>query len=129
MATRTFNTITDRPERYVAPDLDTALAASDDTAAIDLTKYNKIEAVAVTSDFSSGNITITAETSQDGTNWLTLGTAATISADGASYVLGSATAVQDITTNRFVRFTRGGDSNTGTVQIQLTAANSPINLN
>lgn len=129
MATRTFTSLVNSPERKVLTGLGTALAASDVTEAVDVLKYNKIKAVAVTSDFSSGNITITAQSSQDGTNWVTLGSAATVTANGAAFVLSSATAIQDITTDRFVRFTRGGDANTGTVQIQLVAANAPINLN
>jgi len=129
MATRTFTTLVARPERLVLSALGTALAASDDTNAVDVLNYNKIKAVALTDGFSSGNITITAQSSQDGTNWVTLGTAATITANGYAYVLSGATAIQDITTDRYVRFIRGGDSNTGTVQIQVTAGNAPINLN
>ena len=129
MATRTFTQLVASPEKKVLTGLGTALAASDVTESVDVLNYNKIEAVAVTSGFTTGNITITAQTSQDGTNWVTLGTAATLTADGAAYILSSATTVQDITTNRYVRFTRGGDANGGSVQIQLIAANSPINLN
>lgn len=129
MPTRNFTTLVNRPDRLVLTGLATALSASDDTNAVDVLKFNKIKAVALTTGFSTGNITITAQSSQDGTNWVTLGTALTISANGYAYVLSSATAIQDITTDRFVRFIRGGDSNTGAVQIQLTAANAPINLN
>lgn len=129
MPTRTFTTLVNRPERLVLPGLDAALAASDDTAAVNILNYNKIKAVVLTAGFSTGNITVTAQSSQDGTNWVTLGTALTITANGYVYALSSATAIQDITTDRFLRFIRGGDSNTGTVQVQLTAGNAPINLN
>lgn len=129
MATRSFTTRVRRPERLILSALTTALAPDDVTEAIDVTIYNKIEAQAVTSGFTSGNIALTAQSSQDGTNWVTLGTALTISANGTAYSLGSATAPQDITTKRYVRWIRGGDSNGGTVQIQATAGNSPVNMN
>ncbi len=129
MATRTFTQLVASPEKKVLTGLGTKLAASDVTEAVDVMSYNKVTAYSLISDFGTGNITITAQGSQDGTNWVTLGSAATVSANGYGYVLSSATTVQDITTVRYIRFTRGGDSNVGNVDIQVVAGNSPVRLN
>jgi hypothetical protein len=131
MATPTFTVVANNSERKMLSGLVEVakLAASEFTEAVDVTTYNKIQAMALTASFGTGNITITAQASQDGTNWVTLGSAATISGNGLAYILSGATAVQDITTVRYVRFGRGGDANVGTVDIQVMAGNSPVNLN
>ena len=95
------------------------IAASESTAPVTVLPYNKITAIATTASFGTGNITLTAQGSLNGTTWVTLGSALTIAADGGAYSLGSATATQDISTYSFVRWTRGADTNVGTVFVQF----------
>lgn len=101
-----------------------ALAPSDTTDAVLVSRVSTAVAIATTASFGTGNITLTAQGSLDGTNWVTLGTATTITADGNAYNLGSATTSQDVRNYTFIRWIRGADSNVGTVSVSFRASNS-----
>ncbi len=111
----------------------TAIPASD-VSTLNVRGFNKLRATAIPASFGTGTITMTVTASQDGTNYVALTTFASITAAGTYDLTGVGTAVTglsvqtaspsyiDITGYNFLRFTRGADSNTGTVALSVDVA-------
>lgn len=122
MATRTLSTtstLLGNSQAYFVTAVD--LAASDDTTLIDVRNYSKARIVVVTTAFSSGNITVTPQFNLDGgASVVTFATPTAISATGVAALVSGQ---QDISTVNYLKFTRGGDANTGTVQVQIVLNN------
>jgi len=122
MATINFDR-TDTLNGNVKPIYSTSsnLTSSDDTSVINLGGYTKAKIYAITSGYDSGDITITAEESADNSNFVTLDSAETITADGT--VLVGTSQPLDISVSQYVRVKRGGDSNGGEVKIVVILGN------
>jgi hypothetical protein len=111
----------------------TAIPASD-VSTLNVKGFNKLRASATPASFGSGAITMTVTASVDGTHYVALTTFASITAAGNYDLVALGTAVTglsvqtasptllDITGYNFLRFTRGADSNTGTVALSVDVA-------